>query len=120
MEKRVFSRTEYKSKGVLKAENQNTPVEIRDISLKGAMLCLPPHITVEKDGTYELVISLENSDVQIQTNATITHISNDDTCGIRFNEIDIESLTHLRRIMEVNTGKTERIRAELGHLVKDD
>jgi len=59
-----------------------------------------------------LEINLGNSDIVLTIKALLVHIKKN-SFGFKFQSIDLDSLAHLRRLMEINLGDTELIDQEL-------
>jgi hypothetical protein len=90
-------------------------VSIHDISLNGALVTA---INSErplkgKHGILHFLLSDQESEVTM--NITIVHEEENET-GIQCNAIDIDSVTHLRRLIELNLGDSEQLNKELNQL----
>jgi hypothetical protein len=59
-----------------------------------------------------LEVKLLNPDMVMHIHAEVTH-EREDALGLRFVEIDMESISHLRRLMELNTGDASLIDREV-------
>ncbi len=90
---------------------------LQDIALKGALLhfeALPP---LKMNDTCQLSIHLVNSDIILHFKAEAIHF-HQDTIGFRFVETDLDTLAHLRRLLELNTGDAEKVEQEISFLRK--
>jgi len=115
MEKRRFYRTEFKTGGEIIYTGRHIPVTVVDLSLKGALVH-PENADVLPDGADVLMrIRLSGSNVAIEAQARFVH-QESQYLGFRFTSIDVESMTHLRRLMELNSGDPEEIENELSFL----
>lgn len=91
-------------------------VNLVDISLKGAL--------VEDNGTHSLStgqtcflnITLIPSEITLDFETEVAHMG-EGLIGLRFVHMDIDSMIHLRTLLEANTGDPDRIRDELSFLV---
>lgn len=59
-----------------------------------------------------LEIYLDNSATAMQMDSEVAHES-EDTLGLRFVGIDLESISHLRRLLELNAGDAALIEREI-------
>lgn len=113
-ENRAFSRIEFDAKSRLIGTDNQWETELIDISLKGALVMRPTSWDFAVDTAFGLDISLSN-DTVIHMEASVSHIE-DDHIGFRCDHIDLESITHLRRIVELNTGNDDLLHRELSAL----
>ena len=111
-DKRRFSRIQFEIDSVLVVDQQRFPTQIADISLKGALVNKPDDWTVPIGASAVLEMRLLGSDILLRMQLEIAH-EKDDRLGIRFVSIDLESISHLRRLMELNLGDSELIEREL-------
>jgi hypothetical protein len=85
-----------------------------DISLKGVLVEPPSSEYADKDALYtiELVLS---EDAAIKMQAKISHI--DANCwGLAWENIELDGLTHLRRLLELNMKDPDEMHRELAEL----
>jgi len=113
-EHRAFSRIIFDAKSIIIGKDNQWETELLDISLKGALVQRPSSWDFALDSSFELDIKL-SEDTVIQMEATVAHIE-DDHIGFRCDHIDLESITHLRRIVELNTGNEDLLHRELSAL----
>lgn len=117
-ERRRFSRVTFNSITQLKQGSCICEGELIDISLKGVL------IKPGADCSLDLKASIEVS-IQLADDATITmstqHTrSMDDTLGLTCQSIDVESISHLRRLIELNLGDPNASERELSELLGAD
>jgi len=86
-----------------------------DISLKGVLVSQPDGWDGALDDPYLLELDLDSKDVQICMEVSVAHIENNQI-GFRCEHIDLDSITHLRRLVELNVGDTEILGRELSSL----
>ena len=114
-EKRHYKRIPFIAEVLLTREGQVLKRLILDISLKG-MLIDAPDDSVKDTGTIFKVELVLGEDVSIRMEASIVRQDNH-LWGMQWENIDIESLSHLRRLLELNlndAGEMHREIAELG------
>jgi hypothetical protein len=93
-------------------------VRLLDISLKGALVEHGSDLSVRRGDRLKLVFRLDHSDIVLQFDAEVVHC-HEMTAGVKFVEMDLDTLTHLRSLMEARTVNPELVRHELSFLVED-
>jgi len=112
---RKFYRADFQTHGyIYLSENNLIPFELTNISLKGILVKLESN-QLQKGEAYDLRIKLMSSDIEIITTAVLVHEDGDNK-GFFFREIDLDSMIHLRRLLELNTPNEGEIERELSFL----
>ncbi|NIQ97873.1 MAG: PilZ domain-containing protein [Desulfuromonadales bacterium] len=115
--KRHFERVFFGTEVILEVEGQRYKEKLVDISLKGALISMDQPIPLSGIGECRLVIRLSD-DVAMLFKTLPVHFE-EKRMGLKFVEADTETLAHLRRLLELNTGDPEEIERELHFLVSD-
>lgn len=117
--RRLFTRILFSIKATLTVENIGHEVSINDISLNGALVTRPINqISLQgKSGT--LTFTLNGSDSIVTIHVTIVH-EEEHEVGLQCNTIDIESISLLRRLVELNLGDDEQLNRELSQLSRHE
>lgn len=102
-ERRHFSRIAFASAAHLVTVDHRVTVQVLDLSLKGALLQLPDNAPVEPGMLALLDLPLHPHDGRISMAVQIAHIDST-KAGLLSLGIDLESITHLRRLIELNLG----------------
>jgi hypothetical protein len=113
-QQRQFSRVPFDVSATLKTEQQSWETDLVDISLHGALMKSPENFQGEKEQLYQLLIHLEGGP-DICMDVVIAHQKNDEL-GLHCKDIDVDSITHLRRLIELNLGNPELLERELSAL----
>lgn len=93
--------------------------ELIDISLQGALIGACSGATPEAGTRCKLNISLDDSDeIKIIMVGTIAH-KIENRVGIHCETIDVDSMTHLRKLIEYNLGDVDLLNRDLEALVRD-
>jgi len=89
------------------------PVEVRlvDISLRGALIESDRPLALELDGEAVLNVYLTN-DILIRMPGTVTHLRSNQY-GFQAGRMDLDSIAHLRRLVELNLGDESLLEREL-------
>ena len=115
MDNRRFSRVLFSGPVQLKNTSALYTGQLKDLSLKGALLQLDTEAGLELGQTFQLIFQLNESAVDLFMDVTIAHLQGN-TIGVRCNKIDIDSASHLRRLLELNLGDADLLSRELTEL----
>ncbi len=115
-ERRRFSRIAFRRPAELRIGDEIATCEVIDVSLRGALVEAPATMRVEPGQPCALAIRLDAGDAVIRMDGQISHREGM-LVGIRCTEIDLESIAHLRRLVELNLGDDEALHRELAALV---
>jgi len=112
---RKFYRADFQTHGYVYLDESNQiPFELTNISLKGILVKLESD-KLQKGEAYDLRIRLMSSDIEIITTSVLVHVEGE-KMGFFFREIDLDSMIHLRRLLELNTPNEGEIEKELAFL----
>lgn len=114
-EQRHFQRIKFAVNIAIEVDGTLHETTLVDISLKGVLVDASAGFTPAPGTHCRSKISLSNSDVVIAFDGEVVHV-NDGLVGIKIALIDIESMIHLRRLVTLNAGNPEQVRAELNAL----
>jgi len=117
-ERRHFSRIPFHAQGHLHADKgeMHLNCEVLDVSLKGILLAKPEGWQGLLNDKYQVDLLLENGELVIKMAAAVAHIDND-SVGFLCEHIDLDSITHLKRLVELNLGDPELLQRELSALI---
>jgi hypothetical protein len=91
--------------------------ELLDISLRGALVKVPPTWAGTNGDTCQIRLKLAD-DAVIAMDAVVAHIQGE-RIGVRCESIDIDSITHLRRLVALNAGDAGLLDREFSALLAD-
>lgn len=117
-ERRNYSRIHFTHPCVLTALHHVSPVEVHDLSLKGALVTAPADWQVDSGTPCVLEVKL-SAEASIRLIGTIVHIDARGY-GIRCESIDLDSISHLRRLVELNLGDESLLQRDLHSLIRGD
>lgn len=119
-ERRKFSRITFSGKCSLtekiSGDTETWPSELLDISLNGALICRPPSWHTTDDTTIQLNLCLEGSDIVLEIGGQICH-QEDELLGIKFLTLSLESISHLKRLIQLNLADEELMHREISQLI---
>ncbi len=92
-----------------------TPAELLDISLKGALVKVSPQWSGRLGDVLRIDLRLAD-DAEIAMRAVVAHVEGLQV-GLRCEDIDLDSITHLRRLVELNAGDASLLERELAALL---
>jgi hypothetical protein len=113
-DRRHHARVHFDGQAQLITTEGRATVQLVDVSLKGALVRLPANATVAAGEP--CLLSLQLGDVHIKMAAEIAHLVGQDA-GLRCAVIDLESISHLRRLVEMNLGNPKLAERELRALL---
>lgn len=117
-DRRRFTRIPFKCDAIISNGSEEWPTQLLDISLNGALIEQPQQWQAEIGETYQLIIKLSGSDISIVMNVAQIMYLRDNHVGFKCEKIGIDSVTHLRQLIEFNLGDPDLIHRELDSLVK--
>lgn len=117
-ERRRFSRVLYAAQANLSQGSHTWTTQLVDVSLQGALLDRPANWHPGQDRDYQLSFSLADSDIVLTMAVELSH-EDDQRLGFYCHHIDIDSATHLRRMIELNVGDEELLHRELEQLLSE-
>ncbi|MFD2097895.1 PilZ domain-containing protein [Corallincola platygyrae] len=115
IEKRRFTRIVFSTPVTIVNGETEEVSELIDLSLKGALVAEPKNWTFDKDAEYQLRFTLEGSDIEITMEVELSH-QRAHYLGWACHHIDIDSASHLKRLIELNVGDDDLLHRELADL----
>ncbi len=116
-EKRRFVRIPLDGRVVLEDERGNRwDSLLEDVSLKGALFRKPSGWQGRRGDTGRLELFSEKDGPLITMQGDIAHVTADHV-GFHCAAIDMDSISHLRRLLELNLGDEALLERELGELI---
>ena len=113
-EKRSYSRVPFNAEVLMQSGHEEWSCNLIDISLKGMLVEPPTDMDLDLTKPFAVALFL-GEDVSIHARVTITH-TDEDHWGLKWKHIDIDGLTHLRRLLELNMADPELLNRELAEL----
>lgn len=113
-DRRRYTRVEFDGDAFLEQADIHLPVTVVDLSLNGVLIRTPNQYSISAEHPVDLRIDLSD-DVKIRMKAMLVH-SSDRVLGFQCDTIDLESVAHLRRLIELNIDDPmapERVLSEL-------
>lgn len=116
-DRRHFWRAHFHSPVQLTLRGQVEEADLFDISLKGALVKVAAGWPGRSGDHCQLRLKL-GSDATIGMSGTITHVAGR-RVGLRCDSIDVDSVTHLRRLVELNAGDPGLLDREISALLSE-
>ena len=117
-ERRQHSRIAFHAPARLVVSARPVDCVVLDLSLKGALIQLPADAAIEGGTTCSIEVMLNEAEDTIEMTGRVTHCAGRHV-GIRCENIDLDSVTHLRRLVELNLGDPALLERELSALIAD-
>lgn len=115
---RRYTRVPFEADIQLDHDGRRLQAELIDISLKG-ILVLAPGDFAGKPGDPCLATLELGEEAGIEMECTVIHVSGNHVgrrTGLRIDRLDMDSIAHLRRLLELNLGDPELLDRELSGL----
>jgi hypothetical protein len=113
-ERRNYSRVPFQAEILMQSGDEEWSCNLLDISLKGMLVEPPENLDVDTSNPCAVALFL-GEDASIHARVKITHIV-DGHWGLQWKHIDINSLKHLRRLLELNLNDPSLLGRELSEL----
>lgn len=117
-ERRSFHRIPFEAAAELVQNGQSWPIEIHDLSLKGLLADKPEHWETANPNEPFMAMLTLGTDVEVSMQVTLAH-AYADKLGFKCQLIDIDSMTHLRRLVELNLGSSALLERDLIALIQE-
>ncbi|MCW8831662.1 MAG: PilZ domain-containing protein [Gammaproteobacteria bacterium] len=101
-------------------KSQQWSCTLIDISLNGALIALPDGWQGKAGDNYRLEIQLgsqHEDELRLHMEVKVVHMEHDHV-GLQVEQMDVDTSSHLHRLIELNTGDTKVLERELAELVK--
>ncbi|MBS3798121.1 PilZ domain-containing protein [Pseudoalteromonas sp. BDTF-M6] len=114
-ERRHFTRVLFHRPALVTDHQEHYHCQLLDLSLKGALISHPENFHPAPGAELRLSFTLADTDIDIQMNTEVAHIEQQHI-GLRCTLIDLDSATHLKRLIELNVGDDKLLHRELVQL----
>lgn len=118
-DRRRFTRINFDAETELSKGTDSWPVQLADISFNGIMVRSEQPLPLDKGDVVKATVHLLGNQVTINTPATLAH-QEEHHYGFLIENLDLDSLTQLRRLIELNLGDEALLERELDHLFSDN
>lgn len=114
-ERRHFVRVNFDAPALLTTSHDAFSVHVLDLSLKGALITVPAQAELEPGMLCQITIPLAETGNHIAMSTEVAHVHGLHT-GLLCRGIDLDSVTHLRRLIELQLGDPALLERDLGEL----
>lgn len=118
--RRRFSRIAFTAQTEIHQDGNRGSCELLDLSLKGLLASKPEQMQINPENTCQIIITLAD-EAMIRMHAKLTRedvaLDGQSHLGFSCEEIDVDSISHLRRLVELNLGDPEASNRELFELI---
>ncbi len=113
-ERRKYTRVQYVSNVQLYSGTSYWGAKIQDISLKGVLLTKPDGWSGQKNDVFRLNIQMDGS-AGISMSIQVAHVD-EVSIGAKWTQIDMDSFSRLKRILELHFADSDMLSREISHL----
>jgi len=117
-DKRQFQRIPFIADVIIELGEKRWNCQLIDISLKGFLIEPPENVIAESNCSYSISLIL-SQDVTINSRAEIVHWETA-YWGFQWLDIDLDSFSSLRRLLEHNIADPQQIYRELAELMESN
>lgn len=117
-ERRRFQRIYFDAPTDLRQGDRSWPVQLLDVSLKGLLVQRPAQWDADMTQDFDAVIHLNDKTTQVRMQVELRH-EEPDRLGFACLFIDIDSISHLHRLVELNVADSTEMMRELRQLIED-
>ncbi|MGY1954435.1 PilZ domain-containing protein [Pseudomonas pergaminensis] len=115
-DRRRFRRIAFDARTTIAQDGWNWPVQLVDLSLKGLLVQRPDDWRGDRAEPFDVDIRLDPQ-AHIKMQVKLAH-DDHGQLGFECEHIDVESISHLRRLIELNLGDEEELHRELAALLE--
>lgn len=122
-QRRRFARIFFDARASLRTDALFCTAHLLDLSLRGALVEAPSNFTPAIGDRCHFELKLGDEAATIDMETTIAHRENVDghqRVGLHCHEMDLDSVTHLRRLVELNLGSDALLHRELAALAASE
>lgn len=118
IDKRHFTRIPFQANAVIFSPEQklSLPCALLDISLKGLKISRPQQWQIAEHDHVIVDLQLDPGDIVIKIQAEVIHVG-ESFIGMMNRYIDVDSATHLHRLIELNLGDSNMLKREYSELI---
>ena len=113
------SRIKSIEQSIVETDSRTVQVQLLDISLKGALIEHPQDLAVQCGDRWKLLFRLGGSDIVLQFGTEVVHCS-ETLAGVKFVETDLDTMIHLRSLIEARSVNPKQVKHELSFLTDND
>ena len=113
-ERRRFHRIAFDAPTEIVQGTRRWAVELHDVSFKGLLIHRPSDWEGDPEQPFEATLEL-GGDVRVRMEVELTR-TQDDLLGFICRHIDLDSISHLRRLVELNLGDEALLERDLAAL----
>lgn len=118
-EQRHFHRIKFAVTTDVEINGAVSEATLVDISLKGALVSLPPGVTADLGSPCQLTIHLNDAEAMLSFSGKVVHLQ-EGLVGIKITLINLDSMIHLRRLVTLNSENSDQVNSELKALFDFD
>jgi len=112
VERRRYTRIVFDAPAEIKTDVGLLEVQVLDVSLKGALIRLPALGMLGVGAHCEFSVPLADGTTRIVMSTVVAQVLGMNA-GLECRRIDLDSISHLRRLVELNSGDAKLLEREL-------
>lgn len=117
-QKRHFTRVPFDADIRLVSQSgQSWESQMIDVSLKGALIAIPADWQGQRGDEYTLELLLAGDEIKIDMEVSVAHVE-ENRVGFYCQHIDIDSVSHLHRLLELNLADEGLLQREMAEMLQ--
>lgn len=116
-DKRLFTRIQFDADARLQSASGGWDTHVIDISLHGALVAVPDNCDIAPGAAVTLDLTLSDKQTCIAMRGHVRY-AHQGRLGVECEQLDVDSASHLRRLVELNMGDQKLLEREFEALCK--
>jgi hypothetical protein len=116
---RRFSRVPFRIEAEIQSDNGTFYGDVRNLSLKGMFVAVPESHPVGEVVDIKIFLAHDDPVVMIEVVGEVVR-TDSEGIAVKFTRVDLDSFTHLRKVVSLNTGDDDAVMDELLHYGNGD
>lgn len=116
-DRRHFHRIHFATRATFQDSRGEHEAALLDLSLKGALIALPPDVAPPLQAEVGMLTVPLSDEVRIVMEVSVARLRGNQV-GLHCEHIDLESVQHLRRLVELNLGDEAILQRDLSALLE--
>lgn len=118
MSDRKFSRVPFKIEAEVQSDKGIFYGDIRNLSLNGAFIAIPESLPVGEYVDLKVFLSQDKPVIAIDLEGYVVR-TDPEGIAVKFSKVDLDSFTHLRNVIALNSGNGDQVMTELLHYIEE-
>ncbi|MGV8075401.1 MAG: PilZ domain-containing protein [Syntrophobacteraceae bacterium] len=119
MQKRKFSRVEFKAEAIVESKGHQIRGMVENLSLKGMLLITTERPSVNEEVDINIFLTATTSELTVRLRGVVVR-HQENGIAVNFDSMDLDSFIHLRNIVSYNLGDDDAVMDEFFKYMRRD